>query len=131
MPHVATGTLRQGVATLGSRQTTRGTDGQSVATLGHLTRLTGGHRTMLVVGHFATIDRTGFSEGTQFTAAFASSLPAPHAVFGTGPVCASLRAVDSRHRLMSACVWLPFFWNMRAIVPVTCGAAIDVPPSRR
>jgi hypothetical protein len=78
-----------------------------------------------------TIDRVNPGVGTQFTAAFESSLPAPQAVFGTGPVCASVRAVDSRHALISSCVRWLFFWNMSAIVPVTCGAAIDVPPMVR
>ena len=97
-----------------------GTDGHVVSTETHgVTTLRWQARTM---------DRVNPGVGTQFTAAFESSLPAPQAVFGTGPVCPSLRAVDSRQALISACVRWLFFWNMSAIVPVTCGAAIDVPP---
>ena len=50
-------------------------------------------------------------------------------MLGVGPVLASLRAVLSRQALICACVRSGFFWNIKAAVPVMCGAAIDVPDS--
>jgi hypothetical protein len=133
-PQLIIGTLRQAIVTLTCGHVIIGTDRTGQVLVGM--DLTGqvamgtdtqGVRT-LRAGQVMT-ELTG--DGTQLTAAFESILPAPNAVFGTGPVCASLRALDSRHALICACVRLPFFWNIRAIVPVTCGAAIDVPPMRK
>jgi hypothetical protein len=118
----------------------RGTDGPpqlSCKTLGQLVRGTEmqavtieGQSTVVTLGQVRTTERSGPTkgEGTQLTAAFESSLPAPQAVFGTGPVKPSLRALLSRHCLICAWVRLGFFWNIRAMVPVMCGAAIEVPP---
>jgi hypothetical protein len=93
--------------------------------------VTDGHR-VVVLGQMVTADghvrvATDLGVGTQSTAPLTSILPAPHAVFGTGPVCASLRAVLSRHCRICSCVRSLFFWNINAMAPVTCGAAIDVP----
>lgn len=139
---VVRGMLTQAVTTEATGQVVRGTLGQFATTEATGQVTTGMDRTGQVVrgmlGQSATTDATGQvvmgtertvpGLGTQLTAALASSLPCPQAVFGTGPVNASARAELSRQALIWAWVRPGFFWNIRAIVPVRCGAAIDVPP---
>ena len=92
--HVMIGTDTQGASRLGQGVTTDGqfaigtdrqgdtVDGQGASRLG---------QGVTTDGQLTSSTERGL--GTQLTAAFTSILPAPQAVFGTGPVCASLRAV--------------------------------------
>jgi hypothetical protein len=114
---------RQVIAVVGQMVMTEGP--QVTVRVGHLMATVG--QIVITDGQTAT-EGNGPVPGTQLTAALASSLPAPHPVLGTGPVEASPRAVLSRQALIWLCVRVPFFWNISAMVPVTCGAAIEVPP---
>ena len=65
---------------------------------------------------------------TPFTAPNALTRPAPHCESGSTPWPTSgARAVSRRICRMSRACKEGFFSNINAMVPVTCGAAIDVP----